>query len=157
MEKFLKERLLTTFRATHNIPSIGLVATLTAQVTWFDKNWYKIKNDSIPVKYISKYDGKMYDFDVDKVGEENYMSEEDYTNIKRTVNTTHYIKESMPPLLCMNINVTKELGDYMRVSFFANNMFRSHPIYKQKRAQNSYLKRNEDLFFGLELSLLLNR
>ena len=99
----------------------------------------------------------MYDFDVDIVGEETYTSEQDYTNIQSTVNTTHYIKESMPPLLCMNINVTKELGDYMRVSFFANNMFRSHPIYKQKRAQNSYLKRNEDLFFGLELSLLLNR
>lgn len=157
MEKFFKERLLTTFRMTHNIPSIGLVATLSAQVTWMDNNWYKMGNDSIPEKYISKYDGIMYDLDADKVGEEGYLSNDDYSNIKRSVNETRYIKEDMPPLLCMNINVTKELGDYLRVSFFANNMFRSHPIYKLKRSQSSYRKRNDDLFFGLELSLSINK
>lgn len=155
MEKFYKERLLTTFRLTHNIPSIGLVATLAAQVTWMDNNWYKMGNDSIPVKYISKYDGKTYDFDIDKVGQDGYMTAEEFSNIKRTVDKTNYIKENMPPLLCMNVNVTKEFGDYLRVSFFANNMFRSHPVYKLKRSKSSYRKRNEDIFFGLELSLLL--
>ncbi len=33
-QKEERERFSTTLRATHNIPSIGFVITLTAQVNW---------------------------------------------------------------------------------------------------------------------------
>lgn len=46
-EKLHRERLVTTLRATHNIPRIGLVITLTAQVTWMEKEWSSFGNDSI--------------------------------------------------------------------------------------------------------------
>ena len=45
---------------------------------------------------------------------------------------------------------------YLRVSFFANNMFSSRPLYKQKRTIGSYERRNIPLFFGLELSAIIN-
>jgi hypothetical protein len=61
-------------------------------------------------------------------------------------------RESMPPLLLLNINVTKEFGEYLRVSFFANNMFMSYPVYKSKVDPGNVVRRNPRLFFGLELS-----
>ena len=48
----------TAIRATHNIPSIGLVVTLTAETIWNESDWKLYGNDSIPVKYISKLMGR---------------------------------------------------------------------------------------------------
>ena len=55
-EKLHRERLVTTLRATHNIPRIGLVITLTAQVTWMEKEWSSFGNDSIPIGYLDVFD-----------------------------------------------------------------------------------------------------
>ena len=43
------------------------------------------------------------------------------------------IKESYSPYFCFNLNVTKEISNMLRVSFFANNMFRSYPRRESKR------------------------
>ncbi|WP_321518815.1 TonB-dependent receptor [uncultured Bacteroides sp.] len=148
MSKSYNEQLSTTLRATHNIPSIGFVVTLTAQTIWKESNWYKFGNDTIPIKYISKVDGVMHDF------KEDPISASEYTNLLRQRQDKYYIKESYSPLFCFNINVTKEIGDFLRVSFFANNMFRSYPIQKLKR-ETAFKVRNNQFFFGLELSLKL--
>lgn len=154
-QKDYYERLITTFRATHNIPELGFVITLTAQVTWKDANWNTFGNDSIPVKYISKQDGKVYDFpyatrqEATAAGFGNML----YDNYAgRTPSLTFY--DMYPPLVCFNLNVTKEIADFFRVSFFANNMFRSYPTYKSRRG-TEVIKRNPNLFFGLELSLTI--
>ncbi len=149
MQKRNEERISTSLRITHNIPRLRMAVTLTTQVIWKDADWYKFGNDSIPMKYINKNDGQMYDFnpaDKDKA---------EFSSIMRQVQTKDYIKESMPPLLSMNINISKEIGDNMRLSFFANNMFSSHPLYAKKRAPGTYIRRNEYLFFGAELSITL--
>ena len=149
MEKRCYEQLVTTLRLTHNIPEIGFVVTLTAQATWIDKDWYKFGNDSLPVKYISKQDGKVYDFDP------ALKNNPEFSTLIRHVNQKYYITESLPPLFCFNINVTKEIGDFLRVSFFANNMFRDYPIAESKRNLGTYYVRNNSFFFGLELSIFL--
>lgn len=150
MRKNYSERMATTFRVTHNIPDIGFVVTLSAQVLWKEANWSRFGNDSIPVSYISKEDGQVYPFDPAK------KEDAEFTAIMRTVNQKDRIRESMPPTLCMNLYLTKEIKDYLRVSFFANNMFSSRPLYKQKRTIGSYERRNIPLFFGLELSAIIN-
>lgn len=150
MRKNYLERFATTFRATHNIPQIGLVVTLAAQVLWKEANWSKFGNDSIPVSYISKEDGQVYAFDPSK------KEEAEFATIIRRVNEKDYIRESMSPTLCVNMHLTKEIKDFLRVSFFANNMFSSHPLYKKKRAIGEYERRNPALFFGLELSAIIN-
>ena len=157
MEKYNFERHVTSLRVIHNIPELGFVVSLTAQVTWKESNWYRYGNDSIPVMYISRTDGKVYDFPYTNVNEVPAGSE--YANMLRSVNQDNYLTESKPPLFCFNINVTKEIGNFMRVSLFANNMFRSYPVYQVKRSATSgsnFQLRNEDLFFfGMELSLTI--
>ncbi len=149
MVKNYDRRFSTTLRATHNIPEIGFVITLTAQAIWKEDQWYRFTNDSIPVKYLSKEDGKVYDFDQGK------MNEPEFVALLRQVNEKNYIREEEPPAYTFNINVTKELGDLMRVSFFANNMFRSYPSIQSNRNPSTYKERKQKFFFGLELSLKL--
>ena len=149
------ESIITNLRITHNIPKIGFIVTLTANVIWKDNLWHTYGNDSIPVKYISKYDGQMYDLDPSKLGgadpEFNGLDRYNYLNERR-----HLRERNRPPLLCMNINLTKEIGQYLRVSFFANNMFRSMPYFKSNVDIGTRVRRNRDkFFFGVELSALI--
>ncbi|MBF0650546.1 TonB-dependent receptor [Dysgonomonas sp. GY75] len=151
MEKNNYQRFTTTLRATHNIPEIGFVVTLTAQAIWNESQWYNFGNDSIPVKYISKNDGLVYDFDPGR------KDEAEFKPLIRQVNDKYYIKENYPPAYTFNINVTKELGNYMRVSFFANNMFRTYYKIRSNREPSTYRsrKQQQQFFFGMELSLTL--
>lgn len=156
MEKRYDESLITAVRLTHNIPEIGFVVTLTMQTTWMEKNWYKYGNDTIPVKYISKNDGQVYDFDPATL-DSNHPDHNEFKGLIRQKNTKNYILESLPPLFCFNINLTKEIGDFMRVSFFANNMFRNYPTAESTRSPGIYYQRNNSFFFGLELSLFIKQ
>lgn len=149
MEKEFDQRFVTALRSTHNIPRIGFVVTLTTQVVWNESNWSKFGNDSIPVKYISKNDGKVYDYNPAR------MEEKEFKELIRLRNERVYIKESYSPLLAFNLNLTKEIADYMRVSFFANNMFRSYPIVESSRQPGTFIERNNSFFCGIELTLTL--
>lgn len=139
----------TAIRATHNIPSIGLVVTLTAETIWNESDWKLYGNDSIPVKYISKFDGQVYDFDP------NRKDEDEFKSIMRRVARPDEVVESLPAFFNFNINITKEIRDFMRVSFFANNMFRSYPMHQSDRVKTDYISRNASypFFFGLNLAL----
>ncbi|KGL49774.1 TonB-dependent receptor [Porphyromonas cangingivalis] len=139
----------TALRITHNIPEIGFVVTLTSEVTWRDIDRNVMGNDSIPIMYISKVDGLARPF------EENMKDDPEFKKLIRNVNPTDYISESYPPLLNFNLNVTKEIKDFMRISFFANNLFRSYPIADSKRSPGYKTVRNKNFFFGVELSFKL--
>nr|WP_255351460.1 TonB-dependent receptor plug domain-containing protein [Dysgonomonas sp. BGC7] len=144
-EKSQRDRFVTTLRLVHNIPEIGFVISLSATTTWINKDKNILGNDSIPVAYISLSDGKRYDFDPDKI------SDPKFSDIKRTVAPSRHIKESLPILWCFNMNLTKEIGQNINVSFFANNIFSYNPRIKSKRYGN-YDQFNPPIFFGLELS-----
>jgi outer membrane cobalamin receptor len=144
------ERLSTAIRVTHNIPELGFVVTLTGQTIWKNADWYNIGDVSMPVKYISKDDGLVYDFDPARAEENEFKS------LIMNTNDQLSIKESSSPVYCFNINLTKGIGQYARMSFFANNMFRSYPISESKRTPGTYRVLNEGLFtFGVELALTI--
>lgn len=149
MQKQNYENIVTTLRITHNIPQVGFVITLTAQTIWKESNWNVFGNDSIPVKYINKNDGKVYDFDPAR------KEEKEFKPLLRKQSERLYIKESFSPTLSFNINVTKEIGKNFRMSFFANNFFRSYPVQKSKRDLGTYIRRNQKFFFGMNLALNL--
>ncbi|MDD4608780.1 MAG: carboxypeptidase-like regulatory domain-containing protein [Bacteroidaceae bacterium] len=149
MQKRYFDRMVTALRITHNIPQIGFVVTLTMQTIWKESNWYKFGNDSIPVKYIDKTDGKIYDFDA------SLKEESAFKPLIRQVAEKDYIKESFAPIFAFNLNVTKEIGPYFRMSFFANNFFRSYPVEELNRDPGTYKKRNNSFFFGMNLSLTI--
>lgn len=143
----------TNLRITHNIPSIGLVATLTTSVLWRDFAYTEYNNDEIPVMYISRLDGKIYDFDPAKIDDPAFKG----IDRRGAVKADRHVREGvMPPVMNMNINVTKELGDFLRVSFFANNIFRSTPAWQSQKDPGVWVRRNPNaFFFGIELSAII--
>ena len=152
--KSYRQQLATTLRATHNIPEIGFVVTLTTQAIWNQSNWKTFGNDTIPVGYIS-LDNEVTMFPEGKYTSTEQLKADGYDYMLQNPNHSHAIKETYSPYFCFNLNVTKEISDMFRVSFFANNMFRSYPRVESKRNPGSYISLNNRFFFGLELSLTL--
>lgn len=152
--KSYRQQFATTLRATHNLPQIGFVVTLTAQAVWNQANWKTFGNDTIPVGYIS-LDNEVTMFPAGKYTSTEQVKADGLDYLLQTPNHSHAIKESYNPYFCFNMNVTKEISDMLRVSFFANNMFRSYPRMESKRNPGTYNQLNNRFFFGLELSLTL--
>ncbi|MEN6618737.1 MAG: TonB-dependent receptor [Rikenellaceae bacterium] len=146
-----RERFNTTLRVTHNIPSLGFVVTLTTQVNWRYKEWYNIGNDSTFVSYISRVDGKTYAFD------QSLADDPEFSYLKEGQSATRFIGESWFPTVLFNLNLTKEIGNMLRASFYANNMFQSKPRYESKRTPGSYTVINDKtpLYFGFELAVTI--
>jgi len=150
------ENMTTALRITHNIPRIGFVITLTGETVWKEAGWVKYYNDELPIGYMSLQDGLPYFFEPGKFGSvEELKNSEEYKHMYRDVNHSGEIKESYKPYFCFNMNVTKELGEMMRVSFFANNMFRSYPRRASNRNLGSYYLMNKRFYFGVELQITL--
>ena len=152
--KSYRQQLATTLRATHNLPQIGFVVTLTAQAIWNQGNWKTFGNDTIPVGYIS-LENEVTMFPKDKYTSIEQVKADGYDYMLQNPNHSHAIKESYNPYFCFNMNVTKEISDMLRVSFFANNMFRSYPRMESNRNPGTFTSLNNRFFFGLELSMTL--
>lgn len=152
--KSYRQQLATTLRATHNIPEIGFVVTLTTQAIWNQSNWKTFGNDTIPVGYIS-LENEVTMFPEGKYTSTEQLKADGYDYMLQNPNHSHAIKETYSPYFCFNLNVTKEISDMFRVSFFANNMFRSYPRVESKRNPGTYISLNNRFFFGLELSCTL--
>ena len=152
--KSYRQQFATTLRATHNLPQIGFVVTLTAQAVWNQANWKTFGNDTIPVGYIS-LENEVTMFPEGKYTSTEQVKADGLDYLLQNPNHSQAIKESYSPYFCFNMNVTKEISDMLRVSFFANNMFRSYPRMESKRNPGTYTQMNNRFFFGLELSLTL--
>ena len=137
----------TTFRFTHNIPQVGFVITLAAQANWFTKTWTEYGNDTMFEKYISYKDGKVYDFDP------SMKNDPEFANLFDTPSDRRFIKEKYDPYVIFNLNVSKEIGDVLTASFFANNIFNTRPLYEKKMYPGSYVELGIPTFFGFDLKI----
>jgi hypothetical protein len=95
-------------------------------------------------------DGKLYDFN-EKMFEQDEFK---LLDVRKDLDERRNIKDSyMSPVLCMNVNVTKEIKDFLRISFYANNAFRSTPLWESTKTPGSFRRRNDRaFFFGLSLN-----
>ena len=144
------ENLSTNLKAVHNIPSIGFVISATANVIWREGSWMKYENDEIATQYISVNDGKVYELTEQMLSQDEFKK----LDVRADLDQRRNIRDSyMSPVLCMNVNVTKEIKDFLRISFYANNAFRSTPLWESTKTPGSFTRRNDRaFFFGLSLS-----
>lgn len=146
-ETICQEKINTTFRITHNIPKIGFVITLTAQVDWKNKLWTEYGNDTMFEKYISRLDGKVYDF--------NPAMENDpeFKYLFPSLKDNRFIVETYQPTVIFNFMLSKEIGNFLTASFFVNNMFNSRPLYQSKTNPGSFTELGIPTFFGFDLKI----
>ena len=152
--------IITNLIATHNIPSLGLVISMTANVNWRNSyDWVKYgEDDDIPVMYLDIADGQVKDFDKSWVADETSAEYAQWLPILRNeangaIASDRRVREPVfKPVLCVNTNITKQF-DRFSVSFFANNMFRSTPLQALKKDPGTYKRINDNtFFFGLQLT-----
>lgn len=142
-----QELFNTTFRITHNIPRIGFVITLTTQVTWLDNIWYNIGEDEMFQHYISYKDGKLYPFDPSK------KSDPEFSYLFESVASNRREIEHYKKTIFFNINISKEIGNFLTASFYANNMFYSRPLHNSTKNPGSISELGNQLFFGFDLKI----
>ncbi len=153
-----RERFTTTLRATHNIPSIGFVLTVTAQVNWINKTWTNYGNDSIFVSYISYEDGQVHNLTETQMKELANKQGSTYDELEYMLDAktaVRHIAESYFPTVTLNLNLTKEIGELMKASFYVNNMFNTRPKYESKQYPGSYTRLNVPLYFGFEFTVTI--
>lgn len=147
VERSFKEKFNTMFRVTHNIPRIGFVITLSAQVDWFTKKWYEYGNDTMFEKYISYLDGKVYDFNPAKKDDPEFAYLFDVKNDNRFTVETYF------PTAIFNIMISKEIGNFLTASFYVNNLLNSRPLYESKAYPGSFTELGIPTFFGFDLKI----
>jgi len=140
------ERMVTTLRATHNIPQIGFVVTVTGQLYSLGRAWTSYHNDDMLCGYISYHDGQYHDFDPSK------KNDPEFSYLFPTLSDSRFIVEKYTPYALFNINISKEIGDLLTASFYANN-FLNTKILDRSESSGTMIKRGIPLFFGFELKV----
>ena len=153
-----EQNFITNFIVTHNIPKIGFVISMTANVNWRYKGWTTYAAcDTIPQMYLSIADGQVHDFNPEWANPKNADYDKWLPILRNETNgaiakNRKEREKAYNPVLCINVNVTKQFK-YFDVSFFANNMFRSTPLQSLKKSPGDKVRRNPNVFFfGLQLT-----
>lgn len=147
-----KDKFLTTFRITHNIPELGFVVTVVSQINWKEKYWMEsnVEDDTIISRWVSYKDGQVRDYDY------GLVDTPEYKYLKGgTFTENRFTAEDYFPTMFFNLNISKEIGDRMTASFFANNFLNNRPQYKSKKdpSKTFTLLSDNALFFGFDLKV----
>ena len=148
-----KDRFNTAFRITHNIPEIGFVITLLTQVNWMEKMWTEsnVADDTVFSQWLSYEDGQVHPYT------SSMRTDPAYGYMFDSFSDVRFVAEQYFPHVFFNINISKEIGNWLTASFFANNIFNSRPLYESKANPGNYtaLLSDTPLFFGFDLKLTI--
>ena len=146
------DRLILHYRIDTIIKPLKLWFSLNIQQIALNRNQLTNLQDSLAVGYIDPHGEKIF------IPEENRANPE-YAAMRRSYDDYLYITETMPNLWLINFKVSKELWTGTEISFFVNNLLNYRPLHQRQRVPSgsvSYTRRNPELFYGIEFSMILN-
>lgn len=170
----LSERLNSNIKINTHIPKLRMVTSITGMLIWFDQNRYTWEgNNGHAIAYklgpnneklYGEYDG-VDKINIDPIGyydmnmqyhewQDNLSFVSPYSFMVKQLRNDHFVKERYPFTWQINLKLTKEIGDFAKLSFFANNIFNHRPLYKYVRSE-SYSRLNQSAYFGAELKFTL--
>ena len=168
------ERLNTNVNIITHIPELKMLISLTTQAIWYEKDWRKNYSDNkfYTLAELRDYLGNQDIFSTDLEETYYYRVPESYVNydgLKHEYSVNDF-KESLhqmgiekelkyrfnervlPPLFLCNIKISKDIAKRFKLSFYANNFFNIRPWHLNKR-EGTYLRRNEEPFFGADITM----
>ncbi|MEA3296197.1 MAG: TonB-dependent receptor [Patescibacteria group bacterium] len=146
----VSEDLIVNYNVDFMLKELGAWVTIIAQQVVFEKDWYVNLDDSLAIGYINDH------------GETTIFSPSERNGnigsiFKRVKPSYVYEVENRKNIWIFNLRVSKSIFKGSEVSFYVNNIFNSHPLYRRKRTPTeSYTKENPDLYFGIEFSTKIN-
>ncbi len=142
-EKRYSSRFNTNIWIHTHIPLFKLIFTNFIQMVWFSSSQLGDDISIYPSKYMD-YSGA-----ISSITPEEIESNPKFSSLKRELNPALYNEERIPCVLQMNMKLTKEIGQYVKLSFFVNNLIQINSEYKTATQQTQ--KRWFSPFFGTEL------
>ena len=108
-------------------------------------------DDTAFSQWISYKDGKVYDATPDM------RANPEYAYMYDSFSSVRFVAEKYFPTVFFNLNISKEIGNWLTASFFANNIFNSRPLYESKAYPGTYtaLLSDTPLFFGFDLKVTI--
>lgn len=172
-------RFNTNVNLVTNIPAIRMIVSLTTQFVWFDDsqilcdvgNTYTEDGNGNPIydDFTGKnvlenvYRDPIYyiDFEGNKRPFSDFHETDDpvlksrLALLRESPNTSYaFVKNGFKPYMMANIRLTKEVGDNVSLSFYANNFTNYTPIRKEKARPNAIgYRQNSKIYFGAEVKL----
>ena len=134
------DRLNTNVTFDTQIPEWKLIFTTSVQCMWMIRTKQMWKNGTHMV-YISSEDGQLHAYTEDSQDDPYLMQ------LVRTYNEDQFKPFTVPMSMLINLKMTKEIGKYMRLSFFANKILDYLPDYT---ANGKVIRRNASPYFGVE-------
>ena len=169
----IQQRLNSNFKITTHIPSIRMIVSTSAQVIWLDNTAHSWTYKGSNVVYtLTGNNEKVYgDYDaadkiyVDPIG---YLDKQMLYHDWNSSNSFEapfnfmvwnqkkefFATERFPISCLINLKLTKEIGNKVQFSFFANNLFNQRPVVYLVRS-DAYMRMNQTAYFGAELKLSL--
>ena len=123
------------------------MVTLTTQFNVFTASWTEYHNDEAPQRYISNDDGKVYDFTAEMAEDPSYRY------MAGQLSDTRFIRSSTIPTVVFNLNVSKEIRNFLTASFYVNNLFNSRPLDPSEVTKGAYTELNSPIYFGFEIKM----
>lgn len=164
--KDMSESLNTTLRITHNIPKIGFAITLTGQFNWYNKYWTEYAYigdqpaDTQFIGIIHNTNGQIEWFsetnDANEIISRNELMRKDptYSYLYSTKSDNRFLVERYIPYAIFNLNLSKEIKDFVTASFYVNNMFNNRKLHK-KTSSAGYVELGIPMYFGFELKVTI--
>ena len=169
------EQFNTRFQAITQLPRIGLVASLTLQAVWMDRQRQGMESRYDNPVYVVDKAGNRVDADpatdtdathrkklnpvfyLDGEGKRHRFTPEmatdaQFADLVRDGGTpTSFQRDSWGPYFLLNLRLTKEIGRHVTVAFCANNLTQSRPKRYTDSTQQ-YVVLNPDLYYGAEVT-----
>lgn len=143
-------RFSATLRVVQHIPAIRFIVSATAQCILYEYD-HEVSSGTRPLGYI--YGSEYIKFTEDQLDDiefnfHGYMLKDQIFDTRIS-----NVPVTWPAIWCLDMRVTKEIGDKAGFSFYANNVLFSQP-WQSNSVSVSKVERNGGLFsYGLEIFL----
>lgn len=143
-------RLSATLRVVQHIPVIRFIVSASAQCILYEYD-HEVSSGTRPLGYI--YGSEFIKFTEDQLDDiefkfHGYMLKDQIFDTRIS-----NVPVTWPAIWCLDMRVTKEIGDKAGFSFYANNVLFSQP-WQSNSVSVSKVERNGGLFsYGLEIFL----
>ncbi len=126
------------------LPKYKLIFTNFLQMVWFQSSRLGDDISLYPSKYID-YEGNTHSITAEQID-----NNPKFSSLKRDLNKALFNEQCIPFAMNMNTKVTKEVGKYINLSFFVNNLIQINKEYKTPTQQTQKIWLSP--FFGTELT-----
>ena len=167
----ITERLNSNLRTITHIKELRTIFTITTQIIWFEK-YQNIYNDASgnPLFYTKtpvadpysdteniKYVNAIGYYDLNMVYntfDPLTATSKPYSDLIKPYNDPRYFTRRVyPPTFQINLRLTKEISNKIDLSFYCNNVTNYQPLMRVRGLKETYLRRNQPIYFGAEIKI----